>query len=450
MAYENFTTYSTGGDEIARFTITENKNNVDTLDRDDDAWLYDDKGAGHFSGDFTHLLEVTPTGRSGTWSHCGVWVLANAIGDSKDLDDASEDFLELVVRHDGTNYVLDLNVWENGSTLGPERSSALTLDTKYYLTIARDDDAGDNSKGELVVTIRTGSHSGSVVDTLTESGLTEQNDFQYIYAGQSRNTGSNGNKISCDIENLDLQEGGGAETYTDEVFAIAGIQSEALDNTVLSEAVDLQTHCGASAVDNLILADQIQVSLGISGSAIDSHIFSESVTCTAGISSYTDDVCVYCDSVNASPVVSGKCLDNVIFTDIAETSFSISGNAIDSRVLSETVTCTGDISTSIDDAYVYSDPVKSVSNISGECIDNYLFEEDVNSQVSLAGGSLDDLTFVDIVNSIVTAGCSITENGLFTDLVDAGFDIQGSVTDNFVPVGGFLAAVAFLMIKKHK
>ena len=209
-AAEDFTTW-TESDTPGRMTVTASKNDINLLDRDESAWLYDDKDAAHFSGDFSHQFEVTFQASTGSWSRVAVWGLANAVDDSYDLFGLGADFMTLSARENAGNYYLDLDVIENGSSLGPERSTALTTGTKYYVTIARDDDAGDNSKGEVVATIRTTSHTGDVVDTLTESELTEQNDFQYIYAGWSYNSGDNAEQMSVDIENLNLNEEAGGE-----------------------------------------------------------------------------------------------------------------------------------------------------------------------------------------------------------------------------------------------
>ena len=155
-----------------------------------------------------HILTAISTG---SWSRVNVWGLANAVDDSYDLIGLSADFMTLSARENAGDYYLDLHVFENGTYLNEVRSDALSTGTKYYVTIARDDDAGDNSKGEVVATIRTTSHTGDVVDTLTESELTEQNDFQHIYAGWSYNSGDNAEQMSVDIENLNLNEEAGGE-----------------------------------------------------------------------------------------------------------------------------------------------------------------------------------------------------------------------------------------------
>jgi len=209
--YEDFTTYSTGGDNIGELTITENKIaiNESLLGRNEDAWVYDDKGAGHFDGDFTHQLEIMATAQTGGYGLFNCWILANAVGDAYDLEQASESYYLIELVEYADVYTIYVRIYEGGSEVDSDSYSG-SIDTLYFLTIARDHDGGGSNKGRLTVTIRIESHTGEVQDTLTADSSAEQNTFRYIYGMAGYNTGGTG-QIKGYVQNLDLNEEAGGE-----------------------------------------------------------------------------------------------------------------------------------------------------------------------------------------------------------------------------------------------
>ena len=80
-AYEDFTGYTEvdPGGHIAKTA-----NHVDFQDyRTEDAYLYKDKGAGHFA-DFTHKIDVKSVSGA-LWHQAHVWLLSNDVDDAKGL-----------------------------------------------------------------------------------------------------------------------------------------------------------------------------------------------------------------------------------------------------------------------------------------------------------------------------------------------------------------------------
>jgi len=200
VAYEDFTTY-TEVDPGANITKTATKVSWNDLATGSESYICDDKGVDHFSGDFEHLLEIT-------MSDCGFlayqcwWVLANGLGTPSALATGGGD-LYYFYQFGGSS--IGITIIENGVNGGSDYWGSPSQSTLYFVTINRDDDSGANSTGRLTVYIRTGSHTGTLKDTLTvDCKAGEQNDFRYVYPCSSYGYGSQ----TCDgyTQNLDLQE----------------------------------------------------------------------------------------------------------------------------------------------------------------------------------------------------------------------------------------------------
>ena len=80
MVLENFTTYTeVEPDNI--LTVIASRVTCVNLDRDIDAYVWDDKGAGHF-GDFEHLFTVfTDASECTSSSLSHAWMLGNTVND---------------------------------------------------------------------------------------------------------------------------------------------------------------------------------------------------------------------------------------------------------------------------------------------------------------------------------------------------------------------------------
>lgn len=100
---------------------------------------------------------------------------------------------------------IQLTLQETNSTVDTTDSTTAGLishDTNYYLTIARDDDAG--TYGSLVCTIYSDSQRANVVDTLTVT-LTEQQNFRYLFAMNAYNGATGGTAWSGLIADLFIE-----------------------------------------------------------------------------------------------------------------------------------------------------------------------------------------------------------------------------------------------------
>lgn len=208
---EDYTTYTevdAGGD----ITVGANLLTVSSMSRSVDSWVVSDKDAGHFSGDFTHLLRTQSQSASSAGGRAGVWAIANAVEEIITL--LGGDCLVTRWQQRKTLRVIEAN---GGSTIN-DSSIDLSLDTNHYLTVDRDESEG--TYGELTVEIDDSSDRATPVDTIAVT-LTEKQDFRYIYGLASANTG--GSQVWTGlVADLDLQEA------TIASFALAGAFGGAL------------------------------------------------------------------------------------------------------------------------------------------------------------------------------------------------------------------------------
>lgn len=202
MANQDFTTY-TETDPNGRITVSSSRITWAGLTRNEDAYVYDDKGVNHFDGDFEHLLTFfQDTG----WDNNAVvvtWAIANDIDDYKGLIDNLKDSLTLYNQPSVVVNRLNLVELDGGTTYTDQFSVSRTATWLLYLKIKRDESVG--SFGQIQCFIYSDSGRTNLLDTLSLTLHTSKKDFRYIYGVQSFNTASAlaGNGYT---ENLDLQE----------------------------------------------------------------------------------------------------------------------------------------------------------------------------------------------------------------------------------------------------
>ncbi|GAH55610.1 unnamed protein product, partial [marine sediment metagenome] len=84
MAIEDFTDYAEE-DPNTDITKTASRITTDTMRRDVSAYVYKDKGSGHFSGNFEHKVDVRLTAAGTNYGTVIHWALANSIGDEDEV-----------------------------------------------------------------------------------------------------------------------------------------------------------------------------------------------------------------------------------------------------------------------------------------------------------------------------------------------------------------------------
>ena len=192
--YEDFTTYT---EVDPNNHINKTSNHVDFKDyRNEDAYLYKDKGAGHFT-DFEHKIDARINSHSGN-SLAYFWMVSNDVDDVNGLRLAGKSFLAAVIGFYGTSYYIQLNEFYLGTEYDSTYSS-VSAGTTYYCTIKKSGTA-------FTCKIYSDSARTNLITTLSLT-LHENTSKRYIFVCNTWNSGTAyyGDE---DIENLDLQEAG--------------------------------------------------------------------------------------------------------------------------------------------------------------------------------------------------------------------------------------------------
>jgi hypothetical protein len=189
--YVDFSSGWTKQDASGRYSSNASRITTTGQARSDNNYSVADYGAGHF-GNYDHLLETYISGGTGTagsnrWF--GIWAVVNGAGSWQNLASGQtayhyvqDDTHQAMACWDRGNAQYDLNVGLDGSA--------------KYVEIVR-------SSTTFTLYIRTGSHTGTLVDTLTMTCQTTT--WRYLQNAFSRYaTGTD--TISGWTQNLDLQE----------------------------------------------------------------------------------------------------------------------------------------------------------------------------------------------------------------------------------------------------
>ena len=179
---------------LATFTETDDESQIDSVTPAQVTWtdmeqdyteiVYRDYGANYFNGDFSFRF-TCQYANIDNWGITAFFVLNKNLesgGVTTNTTEETDDLVSFrIYDNDGTEE-LKLHVYEDGVSTAADTWASPSPSTDYYITITRDYDGGANSTGQYKVYIRTGSHSGTLQDTLSvDSIVGEQNDFQYLF-----------------------------------------------------------------------------------------------------------------------------------------------------------------------------------------------------------------------------------------------------------------------------
>jgi hypothetical protein len=166
-----------------------------TLARASDSYAYDDFGIDNFSDDVNMQFECQFSNKVGVGKVPGMFILANIIGHS-DFIATTDDCVRIQIT---TTPTMVLSAWRNGSQRDANGSVALSYGVTYYCTFNRDETIGAN--GRYTLTIRTGSHTGAVIDVVICDPDTKI-DYRYIYTASMEDAASG--TIDGFFQNLDI------------------------------------------------------------------------------------------------------------------------------------------------------------------------------------------------------------------------------------------------------
>ena len=213
MAVENYTTYSeydaSGLVTVAANTLTVAGNNNTAFS------VHKVFAAGHFSGDFEHVVATKINNDGENNSSYGVfWGLSNKTSDEahspKKIDEANEDVLYAVAQEYTNDKVAIILREVVAGTQYQSFELSLSLDTWYYCEIERDESTG--TYGTLLCRIYSDESRTTLLKTLSVT-LHEKEDFRTLYACASYYNGGD-RPYSQEIKNLDLQEVGTIKSYS--------------------------------------------------------------------------------------------------------------------------------------------------------------------------------------------------------------------------------------------
>jgi len=198
---EDFTTYTEvdSGTYLSQTAARSTWTNVPT---DEANYVYYDKGANHFDGDFEHLGDGYCDHISGgSYGWAPFYAVANMIGTRYDVRYApSTALLAAFYIGGGTTYYIYTVEDDSATSIG----SAITIsvDTQYWFTIKRDEAVGDY--GTFYCYIYDDSDRTNLIGTSTRAIINSKKDYRYIYSCQT--WGANAYTASGWHQNLDLQE----------------------------------------------------------------------------------------------------------------------------------------------------------------------------------------------------------------------------------------------------
>ncbi len=200
MAIEDLTTYtlSSAGGTIGVTSTRATATAFST--RTASGVVQSDKGAAHFSGDFTHLLTFYWDPDIPSSQTFGAWMLSNVTGDLHASDSVDSPAMYLVVSDNDNPQKMKLGDYRS-STYNEDVWQGPDNAIIYYLKIERIGTA---------LTCRVYDDSGrtNLLHTLAIT-LASATSFRYVGVVLGYNDGGTSGVVSGYVENLDLQEGGG-------------------------------------------------------------------------------------------------------------------------------------------------------------------------------------------------------------------------------------------------
>lgn len=177
--------------------------------RNEDAWVYDDKGADHFGSNWVHKIDVKIKATSAQNCYGDIALLSNRVDDAYSLLTGGDTYIGVRVGRMANSYVIQLEE-AYLSTLYPAQWNAAQLNTWYYLTITK-------SGTDLSCTIYSDAARTNPIITLSRT-LHADHSFQYIFSADTcKDTLMSAPYCDVYVANLDLGDGGGNEdflTYT--------------------------------------------------------------------------------------------------------------------------------------------------------------------------------------------------------------------------------------------
>jgi hypothetical protein len=222
---QDLTTY-TEIDTGARFGVAASVLTVTALEADETAILYKDFGAAFFDDNYNHRFEINISACDGG-AYLYPWMMSNRNGEDVFTHSSNNrDYLRCrILANSSTAYLLSIGE-RNGAALQQTVNIELVVGTTYYCEINRDESVG--TFGELKLSVYA--DAARTVLLATESlTLTEKEDFQYLYGGNSLGQAGTSPTISGTVSNFTIS------SDTTSYAEVRGISAEV--NSVIYAAI---------------------------------------------------------------------------------------------------------------------------------------------------------------------------------------------------------------------
>ncbi len=187
---EDFTTY-TEVDPNGRITVTAARVTWASLSRNEDAYVYYDKGAGYYSGDFTMYFTHRTTAETASGTRTvGCWAVTNTVDDLAAIVAANGDYLAIRCGKTlGGAYTLRMTECDGGAEY-TGGDVTISLNTDYYLKVKRDEAVG--TYGTIYMEIYTDAARALLLSTTSIALHTSKKDYRYLFPVITSNSGDAG------------------------------------------------------------------------------------------------------------------------------------------------------------------------------------------------------------------------------------------------------------------
>lgn len=168
------------------------------MTRNEDCLVYWDFGTNYFSGDWVHRFEFQYSNATDNY-FVVLWMVSNTVDDLLQQATDRDDYIAFTFTGNAAN----LRIGESGDTVVDSTAGgALSPSTTYYVTVSYDADGGGGD-GRATAVIKTGSHNGTVVDTLACNRTEAGENYRYLYALNNYHDDGD-SAISGFVRNIDI------------------------------------------------------------------------------------------------------------------------------------------------------------------------------------------------------------------------------------------------------
>ena len=191
MSIEDFTTY-TEVDPNAKLTVTSSKADGVNVDKDEDVYLYDDKGVDRYNKiDIDFEVYISSASLGGALAGMGMSITAVSTVQNFGATDIS-----VLQRETGAG--AHRIALRRGNNVANDEFTTGAADTLYYCTLAR-------AKGSDTVTVKIYSDSNrtTLLDTLSVSGFGTGTRYRYLYGFVNRNEPQSGDDFDGYVQNME-------------------------------------------------------------------------------------------------------------------------------------------------------------------------------------------------------------------------------------------------------